>query len=247
MLSVAAGILLMKPAVFISSRIENLSEKLRDERLHSLGVVSVVSGEWYGSGVVIAYEDDTLVIASAKHLLMYDVHAQVVFSVAGGRSVTGEVIGYSTSYDLAYLRVSGEEMRNAGEDPAAYEELWADRGEIVSDGPGGEHAGSGLDGIVTAQAYERLRAGDMVWQVGFFDDAVAFFQGTVQAKEVFVSDYNASMLLNECHALPGMSGGGAFDGGGRLVGVIIAGDAQGTVCMPATTVLEEYRQINTKD
>ena len=40
-----------------------------------------------------------------------------------------------------------------------------------------------------------------------------------------------------------MSGGGAFDENGRLVGIIIAGDKQGTVCMPMTTVLEEYREF----
>ena len=185
-----------------------------DTRAASLGVVKIVCGDFRGSGVVIAQDEEGLVIVSAKHLLMYDVRAEVSFvGMESGENMEGDVIGYSASYDLAFLHVPLDENRQ----------------QAV---------------ICTDDAYRELRAGDSIVQIGLSENAeLEYYIGVAQAKEVWISDYNACMLLNKCYAEAGMSGGGAFDENGRLVGIIIAGDAQGTVCMPMTTVLEEYREF----
>lgn len=218
-LTLTVGILWWKPAVFISVAKEAAGEAT-DGWIRSSGTVRIISGDWRGSGVVIARGDDSLVIVSAKHLLMHSVSAEVTFAWAEEADcVTGEVIGYSASYDLAYLRVPF----------SSFQDVKTSFQDVLK------------SGIVTADAYRELRAGDWIMQAGLSDTAEPeYYVGTVQAKEVYVSDYNAYMLLNACNAVQGMSGGGAYDARGRLVGIIVAGDEQGTLCMPMTVVLEEY-------
>ncbi|MCM1539253.1 MAG: serine protease [bacterium] len=223
----AAGILPGVSSVLFSAE-KTVVSKADDVWAGTLGVVGIECGDFRGSGVVIARDENGLVIVSAKHLLMYDVRAAVSF--AGMEGMEGTVIGYSASYDLAYLYVPY----------LAYSPSWENPGMWTV-----EENGNGRQIFLrTDDAYRELRAGDGVLQVGLSEHAeLEYYTGTAQAKEVFISDYNASMLLNECYAEAGMSGGGVFDEEGRLVGIIIAGDGQGTVCMPITTVLAEYREL----
>lgn len=214
-----------------------------DTRAVSLGVVKIVCGDFRGSGVVIAQDEEGLVIVSAKHLLMYDVRAEVSFvGMESGENVAGDVIGYSASYDLAFLHVPlsalpaklADDVKNM-----CVMENESDRTWAAAPDAGGQQAV-----IRTDDAYRELRAGDSIVQIGLSENTeLEYYIGVAQAKEVWINDYNACMLLNECYAEAGMSGGGAFDENGHLVGIIIAGDAQGTVCMPMTTVLEEYREF----
>ena len=271
----AAGVLRGMPDAFLTAG-EGAVRETYDAHASSLGVVKLVCGDFRGSGVVIAVDADGVVIVSAKHLLMYDVQAQVSFAGMGsneqaaGDSVTGNVIGYSASYDLAYLHVAWSALPDKV--AAQYEEWLDGAAKEAFDIVHSEGAGSGADNaqsaadrpgdasdpewavaiyadgtktaVRTDNAYRELRAGDVIVQIGMSEQvSLESHTGTAQAKEVFISDYNASMLLNECYAEAGMSGGGAFDKNGRLTGIIIAGDTQGTVCMPMTTVLNEYREL----
>lgn len=231
----AVGIVRGMPAVFLPAR-EHLFKETYDACCASFGVVKILCGDFRGSGVVIAQDEDGVVIVSAKHLLMYDVRAEVRFAgTESGESVMGEVLGYSMSYDLAYLYVPGEVFGQESDIMVGVSNAaWAETGD--ADGKKAH--------VRTDDAYRELRAGDFIIQIGLSENAsLEYYEGTAQAKEVFISAYNASMLLNECYAKAGMSGGGAFDENGRLVGIIIAGDDQGTVCMPMTTVLAEYREL----
>lgn len=238
----AVGILRGKTAGFLSVQ-KTAFKEAYDTRAASLGVVKIVCGDFRGSGVVIARDEEGLVIVSAKHLLMYDVRAEVSFvGMESGENVTGDVIGYSASYDLAFLHVSLSALPAKLSDDA--KNMWAAGDESDRMWAAAPDAGGQQAVIRTDAAYRELRAGDFIVQIGLSEDAeLEYYIGAAQAKEVLISDYNACMLLNECHAEAGMSGGGAYDENGRLVGIIIAGDAQGTVCMPMTTVLEEYREL----
>lgn len=225
---------------FLSVR-RTVFKEAYDTRAASLGVVKIVCGDFRGSGVVIAQDEEGLVIVSAKHLLMYDVRAKVSFiGMESGENVTGDVIGYSASYDLAFLHVPLSALPAKLADDA--ENLCATGNESDMTWAATPDASGQQAVLRTDDAYRELRAGDSIVQIGLSENAeLEYYMGVAQAKEVFISDYNACMLLNECYAEAGMSGGGVFDENGRLVGIIIAGDAQGTVCMPMTTVLEEYR------
>ncbi|MCM1103621.1 MAG: serine protease [Clostridium sp.] len=251
----AAGILPGFSSVLFSAE-KTIVGKAYDARVASLGVVGIECGDFRGSGVVIARDENGLVIVSAKHLLMYDVRAAVSFAGSeNGQKAQGSVIFYSASYDLAYLYVpfsaisadtaqdQGETRgggARAGNQSGAFDAPWEKSGMWTVE----ENENGRQIFLRTDDACRELRAGDGVLQVGLSKQAEPeYYTGTVQAKEVFISDYNASMLLNECYAEAGMSGGGVFDEKGRLVGVIIAGDGQGTVCMPMTTVLAEYREL----
>lgn len=292
----ASGGFYIKPVVFQSVSGESVKEQYRVWSA-SFGVVKIVCGDFWGSGVVIACEEDGLVIVSAKHLLMYDVQAEVSFcgtakekketakegeETAKGEegtakeeegtakegegtaegidrtAVTGQVMGYSASYDLAYLYVSRE---------ALPPDVWVFYRERFEEGlsEGTRAQDTEVPGSVfetelfwneegrraavrTDHAYRELRAGENITQIGMSESAsLECYAGTVQAKEVFISDYNAFMLLNECRAKAGMSGGGAFDEDRRLIGIIIAGDEQGTICMPMTTVIMEYWELGRTD
>ncbi len=292
----AAGGFKKKPVVFQSVSGESVKEQYR-VWCASFGVVKIVCGDFWGSGVVIACEEDGLVIVSAKHLLMYDMQAEVSFygtakekketakegeetakeeegtakeeegtakegeGTAEGidrTAVTGQVMGYSASYDLAYLYVSRE---------ALPPDVWVFYRERFEEGlsegtraqdtevPGGVFEAElfwneeGRRAAVrTDRAYRELRAGENITQIGMSESAsLECYAGTAQAKEVFISDYNAFMFLNECRAKAGMSGGGVFDEERRLIGIIIAGDEQGTICMPMTTVIMEYRELGRTD
>ncbi len=255
----SVGILITKqPAVFLSLRTGAAKAAVKEAAagwLSASGLVKLVSGQWRGSGMVIGCEDDALTIVSAKHLLMNGVQAQVFFPGAG-ESVTGEVIGYSASYDLAYLRVplraaagsGGTDGTGAagsgGADETGTEGFGGADGAGAAGSGGTDGAGAAGYGSPDEAAYEELRAGDFVALAGLSESAcLTYDTGSVQAKAVFVGDYNAYMLLVDCRALPGMSGGGAFDAQGRPVGMIVAGDDGGAVCMPMPAVLEEYRQL----
>lgn len=228
--TMTVGILWWKPAVFISVQAKEAAGEAADEWVRSSGTVRIISGDWRGSGVVIARGEDSLIIVSAKHLLMHGVSAQVTFPwTEEADDVIGEVIGYSASYDLAYLRVPFSALQDV---KTSFQDVKTSFQDVLQ------------NGIVTADAYRELRAGDWIMQAGLSDTAEPeYYVGTVQAKEVYVSDYNAYMLLNACNAVQGMSGGGAYDTRGRLVGIIVAGDEQGTLCMPMTAVLEEYESF----
>ncbi len=266
----SVGILITKqPAVFLSLRTGAAQAAVREAAagwLSASGLVKLVSGQWRGSGMVIGCEDDALTIVSAKHLLMNGVQAQVFFPGAG-ESATGEVIGYSASYDLAYLRVPLRAAAGSGGTDETGTEGFGGTDETGTEGFGGadgtgatgsggadetgaagsggaDEAGAAGYGSPDGAAYEELRAGDFVALAGLSESAcLTYDTGSVQAKAVFVGDYNAYMLLVDCRALPGMSGGGAFDAQGRPVGMIVAGDDGGAVCMPMPAVLEEYRQL----
>lgn len=227
---------------FLSVR-KTVVKEAYDTWAASLGVVKIVCGDFRGSGVVIAQDEEGLVIVSAKHLLMYDVRANVSFvGMESGEDVAGDVIGYSASYDLAFVHVPlaalpkklADNAKNACVTGNGFDMTWA-----ATPGANGQQAVMRTD-----DAYRELQAGAFIVQIGLFENAeLEYYVGAAQAKEVLISDFNACMLLNECYAEAGMSGGGAFDQNGHLVGIIIAGDAQGTVCMPMTTVLEEYREL----
>lgn len=214
-----------------------------DTRAALFGVVKIVCGDFRGSGVVIAQDEEGLVIVSAKHLLMYDVRAEVSFAgMESGENVAGDVIGCSASYDLAFLHVPLSALPAKLADDA--QNMCAAGNESGMSWAAAPDAGGQQAVMRTDDAYRELQAGDSIVQIGLSENAeLEYYMGVAQTKEVMISDYNACMLLNECYAEAGMSGGGVFDENGRLVGIIIAGDAQGTVCMPMTTVIEEYREF----
>jgi len=69
-------------------------------------IVKVAVGDSAGSGIIWRLTEDEVVIASAKHLLMQDVEAEVTFY--NEETATAQVIGLSAQYDIGFLKVTSE-------------------------------------------------------------------------------------------------------------------------------------------
>lgn len=184
-------------------------------------VVQIVSGNLLGSGVVIEMTDEEVILASVKHLLGESGTVQVTFGFSDGTQMTAEgtVLGLSESYDLGYASVPVSAIGYDFVTKLRYHALESDN-------------------------FDSLRAGDGVIQVGSTDGpAEDVYCGTVENKWVFVGEFGSFMIFNDCMAKPGMSGGGAFNDSGELIGIITGGDDTATVCMPVNLVLEEYSKL----
>lgn len=186
-------------------------------------VVKVVVKDSAGSGIVWKIDDENIVIVSNRHLLMKDVKAVVTF--CNEESVDAEIIGYSQQYDIGFLKVSGENMtvrvlRDIYEAvPAEYE----------TDSP--DSFGGGY-------------ADRPVLQIG----AGCFSAGNIIGLG-FEPVFNTNVLKTKCYSKAGMSGGGVFDAGGRLLGMLSGGEvaddaavreAEVSYSLPVTLMAEEY-------
>ena len=184
-------------------------------------VVQIVSDNLLGSGVIIEMTETEVVLVSAKHVLKDHDSVKVTFGLSDGRTLTveGSVLGVSSEYDLFYITIPVADI--------GYDFVTKLRYHAMKE----EH-------------FENLRAGDTVIQIGSTDGpAQDVYQGTVESKWVFVSEFNSYMMFHECIARPGMSGGAAFNQSGELVGIITGADETTTVCMPVNLGAEEYRKL----
>lgn len=197
-------------------------------------IVKVVVKDAAGSGIIWKI-DNGIVIASNRHLLMKDVSAEVVFG--NGEAVNAEIMGYSQQYDIGFLKIPEEAVTN---------QILRDIYEAV---PIFYEIGSESVNSEFANQY----GGARILQVGAGIDSKSanFSAGSIKGLN-FVPLFNTSVLETVCFSKAGMSGGGVFDEGGRLVGMISGGDvpedsekreAELTYSIPPALIEEEY---NTK-
>lgn len=197
-------------------------------------IVKVVVKDAAGSGIIWKI-DNGIVIASNRHLLMKDVSAEVVFG--NGEAVNAEIMGYSQQYDIGFLKIPEEAVTN---------QILRDIYEAV---PIFYEIGSESVNSEFANQY----GGARILQVGAGIDSKSanFSAGSIKGLN-FVSLFNTSVLETVCFSKAGMSGGGVFDEGGRLVGMISGGDvpedsekreAELTYSIPPALIEEEYNTI----
>lgn len=205
------------------------AEDIRMQIVYQLAkrsIVKVVVKDSAGSGLIWKL-DDVIVVVSNKHLLMKDVKAEVIFG--NGESVCAEVIGYSQQYDIGFVSipegaVTGSTLRDIYEVVPALHDI-----------------GSG--GILTGR----------VLQVGAAIDRNTANCSTGSMIGLrFVPLFNATVLETACFSRAGMSGGGVFDEGGRLLGMISGGEvpeesakreAEITYSIPAALIASEYEEV----
>lgn len=194
-------------------------------------VVKVTAKDAAGSGIIWKINDG-IVIASSRHLLMKDVVAEVTF--LNGDTVKAEILGYSQQYDIGFIRIPESEVTG---------KILRDIYEVV---PVLYETESEADKSAFADQY----TGSRVLQIGMDPDKAASlcFAGTINGL-LFVPVFNTNVLETQCFSKAGMSGGGAFDERGRLLGMISGGDvpenaekreAEITYSIPSALIATEY-------
>lgn len=188
-------------------------------------IVKVVVKDSAGSGIVWKIDDEGIIIVSNKHLLMKDVAAKVTF--CNEESADAEMLGYSQQYDIGFLKVDSKKvtaniLRDIYEAvPAEYEMSASDS---LADKPVLQ-IGADLNG-----GKNHFSAGSIL---GFGYESV----------------FNTTVLKTKCYSKAGMSGGGVFDAGGRLLGMLSGGEvaddaavreAEVSYSLPVTLMAEEY-------
>ncbi|MBO5145390.1 MAG: trypsin-like peptidase domain-containing protein [Lachnospiraceae bacterium] len=196
-------------------------------------VVRVAVKESAGSGIIWKI-DNGIVIVSNRHLLMKDVRAEVVF--CNKETADAEILGYSQQYDIGFIRIPGE---------AAANQILRDVYEAVP-------VFYETDSEDARSEFASQYADTKVLQIGLGDSRTMEFSTGVIKELRFVPLFNTHVLETACFSKAGMSGGGVFDEGGRLVGMISGGEvpedsqkkeAELTYSIPPSLIEAEYNAI----
>lgn len=218
---------------FLSERIgENQMEDARMQIVYQLArrsVVKVAVKDSAAGGIVWKIGGEDIVIVSNRHLLMKDVTAKVTFY--NGECADGEIIGYSQQYDIGFLRISPENVTA---------KILRDIYEAVP----AEYELSALDSF----------ADTPVLQIGadLSGNKEHFSMGSIIGIG-YEPVFNTNVLKTRCYSKAGMSGGGVFDMGGRLLGMLSGGEvaedaqireAEISYSLPVMLIADEFECLN---
>lgn len=158
-------------------------------------MVQLEAGQFLGSGVIYSADENTLVIATASHVLA-DAGDSVKITFVDGWAAESDDFLLWERMDLAMVRLSLEQIPE--ERLEEYRLVNIDRG-----------------------AYDKLQEGDgcivMGSRSGVAEEA---YEGTVLEPWIYVEDYGHHMIWVKAYGKPGMSGGGLFDRQGHFLGIL---------------------------
>lgn len=166
-------------------------------------MVQIQAGDLLGSGVIYEEEEDTLLIATAGHVLAHDT-GEILVTLPDGTQVKATGTKTADSCDLAFL--------------------WVDKTELS------EEAGKACLPVQTdREVFDALKEYDDVWMYGGKSGAPVY--AFVVDPWIYIEDFEQQMLLLQGLMVPGMSGGGAFTEDGVFVGILCGGDEEGKVAV----------------
>lgn len=175
-------------------------------------IVRLKTGRLGASGIIVRIDRDTAIVASNKHQLSASKYSTV--TLFNGIKVSGIRSFVSSEYDLGFLEADISKLPY--EERIKLRSVFYDKDFSVH--PGEEMYNLGSADGVTANIYE----------------------GSVADPEYFFPEFGSYMVYSHCKAKPGMSGGGAFDNTGRLIGMITGGIDDDSAALPAAYIFEEF-------
>lgn len=184
-------------------------------------VVCLEMGTAYGSGVVFRLTADAVIIATNRHVLDYWDEAVGVVRFPQGYFVNAALLGSASASDVGFLRIEGSEL---GPDT-----LMNLRSVCMDESPfdGGE---AQIEGFIVGTD---RRAEEPV-----------FHEALLEREERYIDLFQGDMLYGHGFAREGMSGGGIFDGRGRMIGILAGGTYQNEIAgVSAARVEEAYLEV----
>lgn len=195
--------------------LETACENVRDS------VVRIDMGKAYGSGVIFRLTADGVVIATNRHVLAYWREETGVIRFPQGYYAGARVIGSSDTCDVGFLLVEKEEI--------------------------GLRAVSGLRCVYAEEdVYADLQGEEAIFCLGAGrkEEETIFQEAVLEDTGKYIETFGGEMLYGRGFAREGMSGGGMFDGCGRLIGLLTGGTYQNEIAgVPVNQVLKAYREI----
>ena len=198
-------------------------------------VVEIEVKNSVASGLIWKINDDSMIIASNRHLLMKDVKAKVSF--CNNESTEAEIIGYSQQYDIGFLKLDIKDIPKK-----AIREIY----EVVP-------LIYNLEDNYDAESFRKDFCDKEVLHIGAVSDenSANVYAGIIKSVG-FVPVFNTHVIISEGYSRAGMSGGGIFDRNGILLGMVSGGDvsdasevkeAEITYSIPAELIERELTLI----
>lgn len=164
-------------------------------------LVQIQAGDLLGSGVIYEEDEQSLLIATAGHVLTHT-NGEILVTFPGGTQVTATEAETVGSCDLAFVWVDKEKLSG---------ETWKVCLPVHTD----------------RNVFDTLKEYDDVWMYGGETGMPVY--AFVVDPWIYVEDFGQNMLLLQGLAEPGMSGGGVFSEDGVFLGIICGADEEGKV------------------
>ena len=194
--------------------LEATYENVRDS------VVRIDMGKAYGSGVICWMTEEGAVIATNRHVLDYWREETGVVRFPQGYYAGARMLGSSETSDVGFLLVEKEEI--------------------------GLRAFSGLRSVLADGIYGGLRVDEEIFCLGAGreEDEMLFEKAVLKETDKYIETFGSEMLYGRGFAREGMSGGGMFDGCGRLIGLLTGGTDRNEIAgVSVVQVLEAYWEV----
>ena len=183
--------------------------------------VRIDMGKAYGSGVICWMTEEGAVIATYGHVLSYWQDESGVVRFSQGYYANARMLGSSENCDVGFLLVEKEEI--------------------------GLQAASRLRCVFAdGGIYGGLRVDEEIFCLGAGreEEELIFEKAVLEETDKYIETFGSEMLYGHGFAREGMSGGGMFDGCGRLIGLLTGGTYQNEIAgVPVDQVVSAYREI----
>lgn len=183
--------------------------------------------EYFGSGVIWDVTEEGIIIVTSRHLLEEGELLRVV--LPDGRETFGKTEGLCQVKDIGFVVVpedlpEKEKVNGASSDAAEKTML------VVS---------------LHQRIFDTLDAESPLVVLGCSEDGVGdeARHAVLKDKAWFREEFGSDIMVLECEAKPGMSGGGVFDGNGNFVGMLGGGSGNDAAALSMETVNEAYEEV----
>lgn len=188
-------------------------------------VVRIQMGNAHGSGIIWKMTPEKVVIVTNSHVLDYWDAAESYVYFPQGYYMDAQTAGVADRFDIGFLTIDNGQF--------TYDELMQLQCARID-----------------KEVYEQLARESTIFCVdsGSEREEASFYEIVVEHPRVYIDYFNEYMLYGHGFVKPGMSGGGAFDGRGYLVGMTTGGTQNNDAAfVPLTDIIQAYEEIMGED
>lgn len=188
-------------------------------------VVRIQMGNAHGSGIIWKMTPEKVVIVTNSHVLEYWDAAESYVYFPQGYYMDAQTAGVAERFDVGFLTIDNGQF--------TYDELMRLQCARIDE-----------------EVYDLLVRESTIFCVdsGSETKESSFYEIVVENPRVYIDYFNEYMLYGHGFVKPGMSGGGAFDGRGYLVGMTTGGTQNNDAAfVPLTDIIQAYEEIMGED